>query len=57
MWAFRGYDPVPGYPKKLNSFGLPTKVKKVNAALYDVQSHKTLFFVGNYYYRCVDDMC
>uniref|UniRef100_A0A3Q1HE89 interstitial collagenase n=2 Tax=Anabas testudineus TaxID=64144 RepID=A0A3Q1HE89_ANATE len=50
VWAFSGYDLVPGYPKTLESFGLPTKVKKVDAALYDAKSHKTLFFVGNNYY-------
>lgn len=57
VWAFNGYDLVPGYPKKLSSFGLPTKVKKVNAALYDAKSLKTLFFVGNNYYRCVYNRC
>lgn len=57
VWAFSGYDLVPGYPKTLESFGLPTKVKKVDAALYDAKSHKTLFFVGNNYYRCVQSIC
>ncbi|XP_040006079.1 collagenase 3-like [Xiphias gladius] len=50
VWAFSGYDRVPGYPKKLSSFGLPRGVRKIDAALYDVQSGKTLFFVGNYYF-------
>uniref|UniRef100_A0AAQ6AGJ1 interstitial collagenase n=1 Tax=Amphiprion ocellaris TaxID=80972 RepID=A0AAQ6AGJ1_AMPOC len=50
VWAFTGYRAVPGYPKKLNTFGLPRSVRKVDAALYDVESRKTLFFVGNYYY-------
>nr|XP_046267628.1 collagenase 3a [Scatophagus argus] len=50
VWAFRGYDLVPGYPKSISNFGLPTQVKKISAALYDEESGKTLFFVGNDYY-------
>ncbi|XP_037605312.1 LOW QUALITY PROTEIN: collagenase 3-like [Sebastes umbrosus] len=50
VWAFRGYDLVRGYPKKLTSVGLPRRVKKIDAALYDVQSGKTLFFEGDIYY-------
>uniref|UniRef100_A0A3P8N8W9 interstitial collagenase n=1 Tax=Astatotilapia calliptera TaxID=8154 RepID=A0A3P8N8W9_ASTCA len=50
VWAFSGYDLVSGYPKPISSFGLPKKVKKVDAALYDEQSGKTLFFVGSEYY-------
>ncbi|XP_061902656.1 uncharacterized protein LOC133649954 [Entelurus aequoreus] len=50
VWAFSGYDLVRGYPKTLSSFGLPRSVRKIDAALYDVQSRKTLFFVGSNYY-------
>ncbi|XP_076017465.1 collagenase 3-like [Genypterus blacodes] len=50
VWAFRGYEPVRGYPKKLTSIGLPRGTRKVDAALYDVNSGKTLFFVNKYYY-------
>uniref|UniRef100_A0A8C9Z301 interstitial collagenase n=1 Tax=Sander lucioperca TaxID=283035 RepID=A0A8C9Z301_SANLU len=50
LWAFAGYELVRGYPKKLSSFGLPRSVKKIDAALYDVESGKTLFFVGSSYY-------
>ncbi len=53
VWAFNGYTSVHGYPKKLTSFGLPRGVRKIDAALYDVESGKTLFFVGNYYFRYV----
>ena len=53
MWAFSAYDLVRGYPKSISSFGLPKTVRKVDAALYDDNSAKTLFFVGNSYYRCV----
>ncbi|XP_070772986.1 collagenase 3-like [Enoplosus armatus] len=50
VWAFAGYDPVRGYPKKLSNFGLPRGVRKIDAVLHDVESDKTLFFVGNHYF-------
>ncbi|XP_034405478.1 collagenase 3a isoform X3 [Cyclopterus lumpus] len=50
VWAFSGYNLVRGYPKRLTSFGLPRALKKIDAALYDVESGKTLFFVGGQYY-------
>lgn len=56
VWAFSGYNAVPGYPKKLTSFGLPRHVRKIDAALYDVQTRKSLFFVGSYYFRCVQSI-
>lgn len=52
MWAFRGYDPVPDYPKSISTFGLPTTVAGVDAALYDEQSGKISFFAGSMHYRC-----
>lgn len=51
VWAFSAYDLVSGFPKSLSSLGLPTKVKKVSAALYDQNTGKTLYFVDNNYYR------
>lgn len=53
MWAFSGYDLVSGYPKPISSFGLPKQLKKIDAALYDKASGKTLFISGDKYYRCV----
>uniref|UniRef100_A0A672YFV7 interstitial collagenase n=1 Tax=Sphaeramia orbicularis TaxID=375764 RepID=A0A672YFV7_9TELE len=50
VWAFNAYDLVRGYPKSISTFGLPSTVKKIDAALYDVETRKTLFFVGNNYY-------
>uniref|UniRef100_A0A667XZF8 Matrix metallopeptidase 13a n=1 Tax=Myripristis murdjan TaxID=586833 RepID=A0A667XZF8_9TELE len=35
---------------KLTDIGLPYSVKRIDAALFDVDSRKTLFFVGKYYY-------
>ncbi|KAM6907571.1 collagenase 3-like [Xenentodon cancila] len=49
VWAFTGNESVQGYPKSLSSFGLPRNVK-ITAAVHDVASGKTLFFVGNKYF-------
>lgn len=51
VWAFSAYDLVSGFPKSLSSMGVPAKVKKVSAALYDQNTGKTLYFVDNNYYR------
>ncbi|XP_053702196.1 collagenase 3-like [Synchiropus splendidus] len=50
VWAFNAYNLVRGYPRSISSFGLPSHVKKIDAALYDVDTGKTLFFVGSKYY-------
>ncbi|KAL3978907.1 hypothetical protein ACER0C_017457 [Sarotherodon galilaeus] len=51
VWAFSGYDLVTGYPKSIPSFCPPTALEKVDAALHDPQTRKTIFFVGSSYYR------
>ncbi|XP_035638204.2 uncharacterized protein LOC118391192 [Oncorhynchus keta] len=56
VWALYGYDIVPGYPRNLKSLGLPRTVNKVDAALYDEHSRKTLFFVGDNYYSYDEEM-
>ncbi|XP_065116987.1 collagenase 3 [Paramisgurnus dabryanus] len=50
VWALYGYDLAQGYPKDLSIFGLPKKVKKVDAVLYDEQTYKILFFADNKIY-------
>uniref|UniRef100_A0AAR2IRP8 interstitial collagenase n=1 Tax=Pygocentrus nattereri TaxID=42514 RepID=A0AAR2IRP8_PYGNA len=50
VWAVNGYDIVQGFPKTLSSMGLPRKLKKISAALYDRETEKTLFFVNKRYY-------
>nr|XP_057943362.1 collagenase 3-like [Doryrhamphus excisus] len=50
VWAFRGYNLVQGYPKPITHFGFPRSVRRIDAALYDEESRKTLFFVGKTYY-------
>ncbi|KAF5902391.1 collagenase 3-like, partial [Clarias magur] len=48
VWALNAYDVV--NRKSLSSFGLPAKVKKITAALYDENTGKTLFFTDKLYY-------
>ncbi|KAK7120803.1 hypothetical protein R3I94_020705 [Phoxinus phoxinus] len=49
-WAFNGNNVEPGYPKFLSRFGLPLSVRKVNAAVHDKNSGKTLIFIDKMYY-------
>ncbi|XP_008330466.1 collagenase 3-like [Cynoglossus semilaevis] len=51
VWAYSAYDLARGFPKSISSFGFPETVKKVDGAMYDEASQKTLFFVGDMYYR------
>ncbi|XP_041656774.1 collagenase 3-like [Cheilinus undulatus] len=50
VWAFNAYQPVRGYPKKITSMGFPRCVRKIDAALYDAETSKILFFVGYDYF-------
>uniref|UniRef100_A0A673MR45 interstitial collagenase n=1 Tax=Sinocyclocheilus rhinocerous TaxID=307959 RepID=A0A673MR45_9TELE len=50
VWAFNGINLVPGYPKTLSSFGLPSSVRKVSAAVHVKSSGKTLLFIDKVYY-------
>ncbi|MBN3324945.1 MMP20 protein, partial [Atractosteus spatula] len=50
VWALFGYDIVQGYPKSITTLGLPRSVTKIDAAVYDEQSRKALFFTGNQIY-------
>lgn len=54
-WAIRAYAKtiMPGYPKRLTNLGLPSSVRKVDAAVYLQSTRKTLIFVKNQYYRLV----
>lgn len=49
VWAFSGYNLVDGFPKKLTSLGVPRWMRKIDAAFHDVDSGKTLLFMGDYY--------
>uniref|UniRef100_A0A673L6Z4 interstitial collagenase n=1 Tax=Sinocyclocheilus rhinocerous TaxID=307959 RepID=A0A673L6Z4_9TELE len=50
VWAFNDKNLEPGYPKPLSSFGLPASVTKVDAAVHNKNSGKTLLFFDIYYY-------
>uniref|UniRef100_A0A673MTC9 interstitial collagenase n=1 Tax=Sinocyclocheilus rhinocerous TaxID=307959 RepID=A0A673MTC9_9TELE len=54
VWAFNGQNLEPGYPKPLSSFGLPESVTKVDAAVHNKNTGKTLLFFDKYYYRWVN---
>ncbi|KAK2870921.1 hypothetical protein Q8A67_023448 [Cirrhinus molitorella] len=50
VWAFDGQNLEPGYPKPLSSFGLPASLTRVDAAVHDNNSGKTLLFTNREYY-------
>ena len=57
MWAYSDNRLVRGYPKRIRKrFGLGG-VRKIDAALHDEEYGKTLFFAGDFYYRCVRSKC
>ncbi|XP_026075896.1 matrix metallopeptidase 30 [Carassius auratus] len=49
-WAVKGTTTLPGYPKPISTFGIPTYVKKIDAAVYVKSTGRTLFFVGTKYW-------
>ncbi|KAF5902392.1 collagenase 3-like, partial [Clarias magur] len=48
VWVLRAFDIVKRLD--LSRFRLPASVKRIDAALYDKQSERVLFFVGRSYY-------
>ena len=52
-WAIKASSKtkVAGYPKRITSLGLPSSVRKVDAAVYDSTTRKTLIFVNRQYWR------
>lgn len=49
-WGIRGNTVLPGYPKPLSDFGLPSTVTKIDAAVYVSITSRTLLFAGNKYW-------
>ncbi|XP_072332441.1 collagenase 3-like [Scyliorhinus torazame] len=49
-WAVNGYDVMPGYPKNIRRFGIPSSVRKIDAAVHIRTTSKTLFFAGDQYW-------
>nr|XP_020667506.1 matrix metalloproteinase-27-like isoform X1 [Pogona vitticeps] len=51
VWMISGFQMQPGYPKTIDSLGFPQSTKKIDAAVFDKNTQKTYFFVGNKYWR------
>lgn len=49
-WVTRGFQ-MQGPPRTIYDFGLPRRVQRIDAAVYLRKPQKTLFFVGEEYYR------
>nr|1FBL_A Chain A, Fibroblast (interstitial) Collagenase (mmp-1) [Sus scrofa] len=51
-WAVRGQDVLYGYPKDIHrSFGFPSTVKNIDAAVFEEDTGKTYFFVAHECWR------
>ncbi|XP_041865179.1 matrix metallopeptidase 30 [Melanotaenia boesemani] len=49
-WKLRGNTILSGYPKPLSDFGFPASVTKVDAAVHESFTGRTLLFVNNKYW-------
>ncbi|XP_077200331.1 interstitial collagenase-like isoform X2 [Paroedura picta] len=49
-WATRANVILPGYPKNIHALGFPESIKKIDAALFDKATERTLFFSGDKYW-------
>ncbi|KAL7983291.1 hypothetical protein Chor_000167 [Crotalus horridus] len=51
FWMISGLQMQPGYPQPIDKLGFPTNTEKIDAAVFDKDTRKTYFFVGNHYWR------
>ncbi|KAL8191067.1 UNVERIFIED_CONTAM: hypothetical protein K2H54_067330 [Gekko kuhli] len=49
-WATQANIIQPGYPKNIHALGFPKSVKKIDAALFNKDTKRTLFFSGDEYW-------
>ncbi|XP_048349847.1 matrix metalloproteinase-18-like [Sphaerodactylus townsendi] len=49
-WATQANIIQPGYPKNIHTLGFPRSVRKIDAALFDKETKRTLFFSGDEYW-------
>ncbi|XP_029457573.1 collagenase 3-like [Rhinatrema bivittatum] len=47
FWTIDGHNIIKGYPKNITEFGFPKTLEKVDAAVHDETTGKTLFFTGD----------
>ncbi|XP_063161920.1 matrix metalloproteinase-27-like [Candoia aspera] len=51
FWMMSRLQMQPGYPQLIDKLGFPANTKKIDAAIFDKDTRKTYFFVGNQYWR------
>ncbi|CAM5075852.1 unnamed protein product [Eretmochelys imbricata] len=49
-WVVKGEFVQPGFPRNIHALGFPRYVKKIDAAVFDGNTKKTYFFVGDKYW-------
>ncbi|ETE58762.1 Interstitial collagenase, partial [Ophiophagus hannah] len=55
FWMISRLQMQPGYPQPIDKLGFPTNIEKIDAAVFDKDTRKTYFFVGNQYWRYDDN--
>uniref|UniRef100_A0A8C5SIM2 Matrix metallopeptidase 27 n=1 Tax=Laticauda laticaudata TaxID=8630 RepID=A0A8C5SIM2_LATLA len=51
FWMISRLQMQPGYPQPIDKLGFPPNIEKIDAAVFDKDTRKTYFFVGNQYWR------
>lgn len=52
-WLISNLAPEPSYPRSIYTLGLPTSVKRIDAATFDPSRQKVFFFADKQYWRWV----
>lgn len=51
MWVYRADELQTGYPRRLETLGLPSDVQQINAAFNFRKNRKTYLFSGDKFWR------
>lgn len=51
MWIYRADELEPGYPRRLDTLGLPSDLQQINAAFNFRKNRKTYLFSGDQFWR------